>query len=1083
MAVRRESVLLTLEDSGFTTGMARAAAATALLNRELHDVDGTAPGAATGIKSVGDESDKSAAKINRSGDSINQLTGRLRLLTDVALTLGPALVPLGAGAVGGIAGLAAQFGALAGGIGVSVLALNGVGDALGAVNDYQLEPTADNLAKVAEEFERIGPAGAEFVVFLESITPQLREMQMLAREGFLPGLADGIDAFLSRGSQLNNIVSDLAVALGDLSSSAGEALGGERFDSFFEYLDAEAGPLLLEFGRSLGYVAEGFANLLVAFSPVSSDFSTGLEDMTRSFAEWSRGLSDNDSFQEFLSYVRTNGPAAIDFLGSLVDSLASVVEAAAPVGQAVLPVLTKILDVFAALAGTPVGSSLLAAAAGFVAFNRAASVLGPALGRVGDALFLTDRAFQQTGTSAAAAGRSLSTAFKVGGIIAGIMLVNEAVNSLGTNLANADLARNLEAFARGSEVADFDSVGEDIRKMASSFTTAQEPVLELTSGFGLLGDTAKDKAQTNVEALDQALASLVEGGNAEMAAEAFERLIAAAVDRGVDADEARRQFDAYATALENTGAVADDAGDAQVDLAGDLDIATGSLDKLRGRLQAARQELKESRQGAREVAQSFVSLGDSLNDSEKSLGDWLAELERNAKALREFQRNAREAGEKGLAQGLVKELQNAGSEGALRMRQLANATDEEIARANRAWRNGQGAVKDFVDEVGGVKPKYVTRLEARVDEALAEIARLKASLNIPDEYVNVWVTRRTSNSGGMGPQDGFADGGYTGDGGKYEPAGIVHRGEFVMHAEATAKYRPLLEKLNASLPGYANGGYVVPMRTARQDPTDMYAWSDAVDRSRRGLEAEMRVRERLLEREVRQAEKRAELAREEQAAAKELLDSRRDELRALKESRDQFAQQVASNFNTDIFSMRSQSGDGFVLPKDRIKATGDAALEQLRDDTRSAGSFQYLLGELADLGFDGAGYEQLAASGNSDFARYLIGLGAGGIETFEQDFGARQSQLDSLGQMAGTQVFGGAVDAATVAAQEQLRVLNDQRDIARRAEQRAERMERRLEQVTNKLDRIENAAGERGPARIAQAINNVVSDGQRKGRG
>lgn len=34
----------------------------------------------------------------------------------------------------------------------------------------------------------------------------------------------------------------------------------------------------------------------------------------------------------------------------------------------------------------------------------------------------------------------------------------------------------------------------------------------------------------------------------------------------------------------------------------------------------------------------------------------------------------------------------------------------------------------------------------------------------------------------------FADGGYTGDGGKYEPAGTVHRGEFVMPQEAVKKY-------------------------------------------------------------------------------------------------------------------------------------------------------------------------------------------------------------------------------------------------------------------------------------------------------
>jgi hypothetical protein len=32
---------------------------------------------------------------------------------------------------------------------------------------------------------------------------------------------------------------------------------------------------------------------------------------------------------------------------------------------------------------------------------------------------------------------------------------------------------------------------------------------------------------------------------------------------------------------------------------------------------------------------------------------------------------------------------------------------------------------------------------------------------------------------------GYSSGGYTGDGGKYEPAGIVHRGEYVVNSETT----------------------------------------------------------------------------------------------------------------------------------------------------------------------------------------------------------------------------------------------------------------------------------------------------------
>lgn len=42
----------------------------------------------------------------------------------------------------------------------------------------------------------------------------------------------------------------------------------------------------------------------------------------------------------------------------------------------------------------------------------------------------------------------------------------------------------------------------------------------------------------------------------------------------------------------------------------------------------------------------------------------------------------------------------------------------------------------------------------------------------------------------------FAEGGYTGDGGKYDEAGVVHKGEFVMTKEKTAKHRALFEAIH-----------------------------------------------------------------------------------------------------------------------------------------------------------------------------------------------------------------------------------------------------------------------------------------------
>ncbi|EAO8774053.1 phage tail tape measure protein [Salmonella enterica] len=52
----------------------------------------------------------------------------------------------------------------------------------------------------------------------------------------------------------------------------------------------------------------------------------------------------------------------------------------------------------------------------------------------------------------------------------------------------------------------------------------------------------------------------------------------------------------------------------------------------------------------------------------------------------------------------------------------------------------------------------------------------------------------------------FDTGGFTGFGGKYEPAGIVHRGEFVFTKEATSRIG--VDNLYRMMRGYADGGYV-----------------------------------------------------------------------------------------------------------------------------------------------------------------------------------------------------------------------------------------------------------------------------------
>lgn len=67
----------------------------------------------------------------------------------------------------------------------------------------------------------------------------------------------------------------------------------------------------------------------------------------------------------------------------------------------------------------------------------------------------------------------------------------------------------------------------------------------------------------------------------------------------------------------------------------------------------------------------------------------------------------------------------------------------------------------------------------------------------------------SASTGAMGLSTNFRAydlGGYTGAGGKYEEAGIVHRGEFVMTKEATERIG--VDNLYSMMRGYADGGLV-----------------------------------------------------------------------------------------------------------------------------------------------------------------------------------------------------------------------------------------------------------------------------------
>jgi hypothetical protein len=110
-------------------------------------------------------------------------------------------------------------------------------------------------------------------------------------------------------------------------------------------------------------------------------------------------------------------------------------------------------------------------------------------------------------------------------------------------------------------------------------------------------------------------------------------------------------------------------------------------------------------------------------------------------------------------------------------------------------------------------------VQADISAAQGAIATLQAQLAaIQDKTVTVTVVRKGEGGAAgdfsTGATGSFARGGYTGPGGKWQPAGIVHAGEFVLRQEVTRQAGAIefLRRFNqigvGALKGYASGGLV-----------------------------------------------------------------------------------------------------------------------------------------------------------------------------------------------------------------------------------------------------------------------------------
>lgn len=703
---------------------------------------------------------------------IDTTNDRTAWLAQGLLSLGPALVPLGAAGVPVLAGLATQMGLAAGAAGTAALAFSGVGDALKALDDFQLEPTAENLEQMQQALAKIGPDGAEFVRFLDEAEPKFAALQMAAREGLFPGMQEGVESFVQLLPRVREVVSGIAQGMGELSASAGAGIAGPKFEEFFDYLERDAKPLLLDMGHTIGNFVEGFAAMAVAFAPLSESFSSGLRDMSESFAEWAQGLDESDSFAQFLAYVEEAGPKVLDLFGSLVTMFVQLAQAAAPVGDVLLPALTALADVVGVLADTPLGPTFIAAAAAMSAYGRAAALasittagLGKVIGstfqagkiKAGADAFLTvtsaqDRA-AMSATALASAEEKRTSAQRAGfaqigrnaAALSGLaVMTTGAADSIGlTNTASLAL---LGTLGGPWGVAVGGAVG-----FAMDLAAANDNLEAAVRG----ADSAiRDMDLQAIKARREELERLMEAQHPNLRnldfGTGFDALAGLWSDASGATDKAKASYDELGEAqaeIESGGIIA---GDATQYLSRAMDQAAGAAKEEALAIQGAIAAMRAKREEALRGLNAEINYKASLLDARDALKENGATVNENTRAGQENLRTL-------YATAAAWNGQSAAAKNAKGA--LAEARDNFIATADAMGMPIKQAEK-LANRLFEIPSRRVIHVEAETGQAMSLLQQLQ-NFKFRDKYIRVHTVR--SDSSGVdymhGGQGGLAAGG------------------------------------------------------------------------------------------------------------------------------------------------------------------------------------------------------------------------------------------------------------------------------------------------------------------------------------
>lgn len=358
-----------------TRGVAEARLALASLgqglNERLRVTVEVSKDVTTGLLGIGATATKVGAGIGALGIAVGSTAAALGGLLAVASEVSGVLIALPA-----VVGSAALV------MGTFKIAIQGVGDAIGA-------GLSGDTAKFAEALKELAPAAQTFARNLSALRPQIEALKDAVQQNFFAQFTSSFDAFSKQAVQVGGqAMPRIATELGKIGDEFFKTASTSStfFDGVRALVDQTVGGLQRWRGVT-GELATALGNLFKVGSELAGDMIGGVGQLVGRFSEWVNVASQTGELQARLQNALDTIAQLGRVIGNVGDIFGAVWAAAGSAGVGFLDVLERITDQFATFLNSDFGQTALESL--MTTAGEAMSILGeiiagllPALGHL-----------------------------------------------------------------------------------------------------------------------------------------------------------------------------------------------------------------------------------------------------------------------------------------------------------------------------------------------------------------------------------------------------------------------------------------------------------------------------------------------------------------------------------------------------------------------------------------------------------------------------------------------------------------------------------------------------------------------------